>query len=69
LIFTWDGGKGTSSVWRLVAGRLHHFALPNVRVPVTGYQMNQEVTTLGQNAVVYADTAWGRLCGRARSPP
>ena len=59
-IIAWDGGNGTSSAWHLVDGELHYFMLPNVRVPVTGYGMNQEVTTIGTNEMVYADVASGR---------
>jgi len=60
-IITWDGGNGTSSAWHLVEGELHYFMLPNVRVAVTGYAMNTEVTTIGQNELVYADVASGRF--------
>jgi hypothetical protein len=59
-IIAWDGGNGTSSAWRLVDGELQYFMLPNVRVPVTGYSMNTEVTTIGLNEMVYADVAAGR---------
>jgi len=60
-IITWDGGNGTSSAWHLVDGHLNYFMLPNVRVPVTGYSMNTEVTTIGLNEMVYADVAAGRF--------
>jgi hypothetical protein len=60
-IITWDGGNGTSSAWHLVDGALHYFMLPNVRVPVTGYSMNTDVTTIGMNEIVYADVAGGRF--------
>jgi len=60
-IITWDGGNGTSSAWRLVEGELQYFMLPNVRVPVTGYSMNTDVTTIGTNEMVYADVAAGRF--------
>jgi hypothetical protein len=60
-IIAWDGGNGTSSAWRLVNGELQYFTLPNVRVPVTGYSMNTEVTTIGLNEMVYADVAAGRF--------
>ena len=60
-IITWDGGNGTSSAWHLVDGTLHYFMLPNVRVPVTGYAMNNDVTTIGLNEMVYADVAAGRF--------
>jgi hypothetical protein len=60
-VITWDGGNGTSSAWHLVGGELHCFLLPNVRVPVTGYAMNSEVTTIGLNEMVYADVAAGRF--------
>ncbi len=60
-IITWDGGNGTSSAWRLVNGELQYFMLPNVRVPVTGYSMNTEVTTIGTNEIVYADVSAGRF--------
>jgi len=60
-IIAWDGGNGTSSAWRLVNGELQYFMLPNVRVPVTGYSMNVEVTSIGTNEVVYADVASGRF--------
>jgi hypothetical protein len=59
-IIAWDGGNGTSSAWHLVDGELHYFMLPNVRVLVTGYGMNKEVTTIGTNEMVYADVASGR---------
>jgi hypothetical protein len=57
----WDGGNGTSSAWRLSEGELHYFMLPNVRVIVTGYSMNTDVTTIGLNEMVYADVAAGRF--------
>lgn len=60
-IITWDGGNGTSSAWHLVDDRLHYFMLPNVRVPVTGYSMNTDVTTIGLNEMVYADVVGGRF--------
>ena len=60
-IITWDGGNGTSSAWRLVDGSLQYFMLPNVRVPVTGFSMNSDVTTIGLNEMVYADVAAGRF--------
>jgi hypothetical protein len=60
-IITWDGGNGTSSAWHLVDGALNYFMLPNVRVPVTGYAMNTDVTTIGLNEIVYADVAAGRF--------
>lgn len=60
-IITWDGGNGTSSAWRLVNGELQYFMLPNVRVPVTGYSMNTEVTSIGMNEMVYADVSAGRF--------
>lgn len=60
-IIAWDGGNGTSSTWRLVDGQLHYFMLPNVRVPVTGYGMNKDVTTIGTNEIVYADVPSGRF--------
>ena len=60
-IITWDGGNGTSSAWQMVDGELHYFMLPNVRVPVTGYSMNNDVTTIGLNDMVYADVAAGRF--------
>ena len=60
-VIAWDGGNGTSSAWRLVNGELQYFMLPNVRVPVTGYSMNRDVTTLGLNEMVYADVAAGRF--------
>jgi hypothetical protein len=60
-IITWDGGNGTSSAWRLVDNELQYFMLPNVRVPVTGYSMNTDVTTIGTNEMVYADVAAGRF--------
>ena len=60
-IIAWDGGNGTSSAWHLVDDRLEYFMLPNVRVPVTGYSMNREVTTIGLNEMVYADVASGRF--------
>jgi len=60
-IIAWDGGNGTSSAWRLVNGDLQYFMLPNVRVPVTGYSMNNDVTTIGLNEMVYADVAEGRF--------
>lgn len=60
-IITWDGGNGTSSVWRLVENELQYYMLPNVRVPVTGYSMNTDVTTIGTNEMVYADVAAGRF--------
>lgn len=58
---SWDGGNGNQSAWRLVGGELQYFSLPNVRVPVTGYSLNTEVTGLGTNDVVYADVAAGRF--------
>jgi hypothetical protein len=60
-IIAWDGGNGTSSAWHLVDGQLQYFMLPNVRVPVTGYSMNNDVTTIGLNEMVYADVASGRF--------
>lgn len=60
-VITWDGGNGTSSAWRLVSGELQYFMLPNVRVPVTGYSMNSDVTTIGISEMVYADVAAGRF--------
>jgi hypothetical protein len=60
-IISWDGGNGTSSAWRLVDGELQYFMLPNVRVPVTGYSMNTEVTSIGTNEIVYADVTSGRF--------
>ncbi len=60
-IISWDGGNGTSSAWRLVDGELQYFMLPNVRVPVTGYSMNSDVTSIGMNEMVYADVATGRF--------
>ena len=60
-IITWDGGNGTSSAWQMVDGELRYFMLPNVRVPVTGYSMNNDVTTIGLNDMVYADVAAGRF--------
>lgn len=60
-IITWDGGNGTSSAWRLVDNELQYCMLPNVRVPVTGYSMNTDVTTIGTNEMVYADVAAGRF--------
>jgi hypothetical protein len=60
-IITWDGGNGTSSAWHLVDGELQYFMLPNVRVPVTGYSMNSDVTSIGMNEMVYADVAAGRF--------
>ena len=41
-IIAWDGGNGTSSAWHLIDGELHYFMLPNVRVLVTGYGMNNK---------------------------
>ncbi len=58
---SWDGGNGNQSAWRLVNGELQYFSLPNVRVPVTGYSLNTEVTGLGTNEMVYADVAAGRF--------
>ncbi len=72
-IIAWDGGNGTSSAWHLVDDRLEYFMLPNVRVPVTGYGMNKDVTTIGTNEMVYADVmnfrvvAWGRSVARFRA--
>ena len=60
-IIAWDGGNGTSSAWHLLDGELQYFMLPNVRVPVTGYGMNKDVTTIGTNEIVYADVASGRF--------
>ena len=60
-VITWDGGNGTSSAWHLVDGELHYFMLPNVRVPVTGYGLNRDVTTIGTNEMVYADVGQGRF--------
>ena len=60
-IIAWDGGNGTSSAWRLIEGELQYFMLPNVRVPVTGYSMNRDVTTIGLNDMVYADVVAGRF--------
>ena len=60
-IISWDGGNGTSSAWRLVDGELQYFMLPNVRVPVTGFSMNTDVTSIGMNEMVYADVAAGRF--------
>lgn len=60
-VITWDGGNGTSSAWRLVDGNLEYFMLPNVRVPVTGYNLNTEVTSIGTNEMVYADVKGGRF--------
>lgn len=60
-IIAWDGGNGTSSAWQLSEGALNYFMLPNVRVPVTGYGMNSEVTTIGMNEIVYADVLGGRF--------
>lgn len=60
-IITWDGGNGTSSAWHLLNGELQYFMLPNVRVPVTGYSMNTDVTSIGTNELVYADVAAGRF--------
>ena len=60
-VISWDGGNGTSSAWHLVDGELRYFMLPNVRVPVTGYSMNTDVTTIGLNEMVYADVAAGRF--------
>lgn len=57
----WDGGNGTSSAWRLVDGELQYFSLPNVRVPVTGFGLNREVTSIGTNDLVYADVQSGRF--------
>jgi len=60
-VIAWDGGNGTSSAWRMVAGNLEYFMLPNVRVPVTGYGLNREVTSIGVNEMVYADVKAGRF--------
>jgi hypothetical protein len=58
---TWDGGNGNQSAWRLFEGELQYFSLPNVRVPVTGYSLNTEVSGIGTNEMVYADVAAGRF--------
>ena len=60
-IIAWDGGNGTSSAWRLVDGNLEYFMLPNMRVPVTGYGLNRDVTSIGVNEMVYADVKNGRF--------
>ena len=60
-VVAWDGGNGTSSAWHLVDGELHYFMLPNVRVPVTGYGLNRDVTSIGTNEMVYADVLTGRF--------
>src|SRR5258708_8689921 len=60
-LISWDGGNGISSAWHLVDGALHYFMLPNVRVPVTGYNMNTEVTSIGTNDLIYADVSSGRF--------
>ena len=60
-IIAWDGGNGTSSAWRLVDGSLEYFMFPNVRVPVTGYGLNRDVTSIGVNEMVYTDVKNGRF--------
>lgn len=60
-VISWDGGNGLSSAWHIVDGVLYYFTLPNVRVPVTGYDMNAEVTTIGTNELIYADVSSGRF--------